>query len=154
MLLTVLMTAPASIVLLVAVLLVTRPKRALLGAMGLRGSRLSHGILSVDLTRSFAENVSGGRLKDLYKSVQRVYVKSGIVARSRRLDWLSMSHVAILWQHERRLHPVFFSALLAVFWRYISFHLCYSGVVDEYRDVNGGLVAFSASVAKVSFVLL
>jgi hypothetical protein len=132
---------------LLLALMVLRPTRVKLQLMGLGASRMKHGMMQVDASVAFAETVAKGRLKDVWKSVQRVYRRSGIVARTREMRWPGAAHVRVLWQHERRYASSPLGAALLVVGRYLSFVLCCGESVDEYY-AEEKLVAFSCAVAK------
>ena len=105
--------------------------------------------MQVDPTARFAETMGKGRLKELWKSVQRTYRRSGIECRSRRAKWLGWDHIRVIWQHERRYGYSFGRAAFALIARYISFSLCCDDIVDEFF-LGNKLVAFASSIAKAS----
>ncbi len=139
---------PLAVGALVAAAMVVRPRSVKAGTMGLSRARgLKHGLMQVDPAASFGETMAKGRLKELWKSVQRTYRRSGIECRSRSLRWLGWRHVQIIWQHERRYGYSIPRACVALAIRYVSFCVCSDDTLDEFV-LGDRLVAFASSVAK------
>lgn len=113
------------------------------GMLGLRGSRLLHGVKEIDPGTIFAEKY----FKQLKKDIRRVYEKSEIsweYVKDQRLRW---EHFLVIFRHERRIYSNLAAAILISMLRFIMATLCNDGNMDEFRlEKEGTLVAFSCNI--------